>query len=175
MAHRKQFKVLLGQRREQVAALYLRGYRQRQIAEQLKTSQSTISKDLKALHQEWKESRLHSMDEAKAAELDRLAEVEREAWEAWEQSKKDAVVYRTKDGKDGTEKQTIRKGQVGDPRFLERVQQVINKRCELLGLDAPTKSENKHIHSGEIFLTKDQMLAEIRGRITALQTTPSEN
>jgi hypothetical protein len=30
-------------------------------------------------------------------------------------------------------------GQIGDPRFLAGVQWCINKRCEILGLDAPAK------------------------------------
>lgn len=118
--------------------------RQWQIAEKLGITQGTVCKDLKALHQELKESRLTDIAEARELVLDKLAWVELEAREAWEESKKDAVIHREKDGKDGIETEVTRKGQTGDPRYLERVLSAIAKYCELLGLDAPKKTQNEH-------------------------------
>ena len=65
--------------------------------------------------------------------------LEREAWEAWERSKKpaqSAVIHI-----DGDRQRTQKKveEQCGDPRYLDQIQKCVASRRALLGLDAPTK------------------------------------
>jgi len=149
--------------RRVIADLYLQGWLQADIADKLKINQSTVSRDLRALQAEWLESALVDFDDAKARELAKVDRLEREYWRAWERSCEDAetTVKKTKgavkktvikkedgDEEDGKSKfvserpaevsQTA-KGQAGDPRFLAGVQWCIDKRCKVLGIDAPVK------------------------------------
>jgi predicted transcriptional regulator len=134
--------------RRQIADLYLRGRLQAEIAEQVGISQSTVSRDLKALQGEWLRSALMDFNEAKARELAKIDHLERTYWAAWQRSQEDAETEATKaiDVKDGKryEVATQRKGQAGDPRFLQGVQWCIERRCKIIGVDAP----DRHEHSG---------------------------
>lgn len=139
--------------RRRIADLYLQGYLQAEIAAELRLGQATISRDLAALHKEWLTSALLDFDQAKAQELAKIDRLEREYWTAWERSKEDAETV-TERGK-GTrpegeerarpqqfERTMQRKGQVGDPRFLGGVQWCIERRCKILGIDAPERYEH---------------------------------
>ncbi len=90
-------------------------------------------------------------NEAKARELAKVDTLEVEYWDAWKRSQQNAEVETTKmqgsdpDKPGRLEKQKRVEGQVGDPRFLAGVQWCIQKRCEILGVDAPEKQEiNQH-------------------------------
>lgn len=127
--------------KRRISEMYLRGELQADIAAELKLSQSTVSNDLAALRDEWKASSLMDFNERRAQELAKTDDLEREYWVAWKRSQADAekkmkkaIQYPIgirKEQQENTETQT------GDPRFLNGVQWCINKRCELLGLDAP--------------------------------------
>lgn len=133
---------------ERISSLYLRGWRQADIAAELGLSQGQISQDLRVIQKRWRESTAINLDEAKAKELSRLDELERTFWAAWEQSKSERTKARqetdgkSKDGKPNVKKASIEKEQRdGNPVFLQGVLNCIDRRCKLLGLDAPTKSE----------------------------------
>jgi len=132
---------VIDERRQRVARLYLIGRTQWQIAEEAGCSQSLVSRDLRAIREAWRKSATIDFDEARAKELAKLEEVEREAWDAWQRSKNDAVTYRIKQTNDGEEKTVTRVGQTGNVRFLDMVQKCIAQRRTLLGLDAPSRSE----------------------------------
>ena len=104
-------------------------------------SQQTISNDIKAIQKAWLESSLRDFDEMRAEQLGKIDEQERRYHRGWERSCLDAetVVRKQKEG-GGKEQQMTSKGQAGDPRFLAGVDGCIDRRCKLLGLDAPTKS-----------------------------------
>jgi len=127
--------------------LYLQGWIQADIAERLKINQTTVSRDLKALQADWIKSTLRNFDEMKAEELAKVDRLEREYWRGWERSCEDAETVRREGDVARVEKVvTTAKGQAGDPRFLAGVQWCIDKRCKILGIDAPTKLE----HSGAL-------------------------
>jgi len=133
----------LARDRKKIGELYLRGWLQADIAQVLKLNQSTISRDLKALHREWLASALADFSKAKAQELAKIDDLEREYWRAWERSCEDAETVR----KEGTTKVLDKivktaKGQAGDPRFLSGVQWCIERRCKILGIDAPEQHEH---------------------------------
>ena len=112
------------------------------IAAALNVSQPTVSNDLKALVNRWQESALMDVDEAKATELARINRLELEYWNTWEQSKRDkesTLAEKTEGKETHTKAQQRKEGQVGNPSFLAGVQWCIDRRCKLLGLDAPTK------------------------------------
>lgn len=138
--------------RRQIASMYLRGRLQAEIAEELKISPATVSRDLKALQEEWRRSALIDIDTAKARELAKIDELECTYWVAWERSQEDAESETKKvvDSGDGKryEAQTQRKGQAGDPRFLQGIQWCIERRCKILGADAPMQVDVSNALAG---------------------------
>ncbi|MFA5150268.1 MAG: ECF-type sigma factor [Candidatus Omnitrophota bacterium] len=137
--------------RRNVASLYLKGVIQADIADQLGISQSTVSKDLKLIQSEWAVARINDIDERKRIELAKIDNLELTYWDGWKRSQENAEVETTKlKGRDADKPTDLEKtkrveGQVGDPRFLQGVANCIDKRCELLGLNAP---KNVDVTSG---------------------------
>ena len=129
-------KLVILERRKNVAKRYLRGETQWEIARAFEVDQATVSTDLKAIQKEWLAQALLDRGEWTARELARIDEVERNAWVAWTKSQENAEVLRAKMKGQASETEKISKGQAGDPRFLEIVLKCVAKRCELLGLDA---------------------------------------
>jgi transcriptional regulator with XRE-family HTH domain len=137
-------------RREEVARRYLRGLSQQAIAADLNIGQATVSRDLKALQSAWQESALIDIDAAKARELARIDELERTYWAEWSESREARRIEATKkvqtegnaEGEGGSTRAEamIRKEErLGDPRYLEGVRWCIQRRCDILGIDAPKK------------------------------------
>lgn len=135
-------------RRVEVAQRYLRGEMQSEIARVFGVSQQQISQDLKAIRSYWLASAIRDFDAAKAQELAKIDEVERAAWVAWERSTKDKeVAVQESDGtldketkRPRLKKATLRKeGQSGNPAFLSTILTCIERRCSILGLDAPKR------------------------------------
>ena len=134
-------------RREDVARRYLQGQTQSEIADVFGVSQAQISKDLAAIRAAWLASAMRDFDAAKAQELAKIDTVEREYWLAWERSKKDKEISVQEGGEvdPQTRKPRIKKvvmrkeGQAGNPAFLAGVLTCIERRCSILGLDAPKR------------------------------------
>lgn len=144
--------------RREIARLYLQGMYQADIAERLGLSQPTVSRDIQVLVAEWKVERVYDINEAKARELAKVDNLELEYWEAWHRSqqnaekevKKQRAIPARKGVKEKDDKspvilsqdiQKISEGQTGDPRFLSGIQWCIERRCLILGVDAPKKTE----------------------------------
>ena len=66
-------------RRREVAALYLQGWAQGEIAEKLKIAQSTISLDLGRIQAAWRDSSVMDFHTRQVVELQKLDKLEREA------------------------------------------------------------------------------------------------
>ena len=126
----------------EISHLYLQGITQAEIGHRLGVTQPQISYDLKVLRKRWLQSSVVNINEAKARELARVDHLECEYWEAWEKSK-NPVKTKGRKKVDGETIETTVQAETGtgDPRYLSGVQWCINKRCELLGLDAPSKHE----------------------------------
>lgn len=144
---RRRGKAEIERDRRRIADLYLQGWLQADIAKSIGVAQSTVSRDLVALHGEWKKSALLDFNEAKARELAKVDRLEREYWEAWQRSCENAETVRQEgsrkgdgDGLPPVDKIVkTSKGQAGDPRFLQGVQWCIDRRCKILGVDAAQK------------------------------------
>ena len=155
-------------RRERVAVLYLQGWSQRRIGQELHCTQSCVSKDLEVLRKQWLETSLRNFDEAKALELAKLDMIEAEAFEGWQRSCQPGVSVKEKavkikdSGLPGVETETTTRHQSGDPNFLKVIQICVDKRCAILGLDAPKKLKDV---SEERFKTRDEMLAEVIAKL----------
>ena len=147
-----------------VSEYYIKAYGFRMIAEKVKEihgvdmSHTMARNHVLKLREEWKRERIHNMDEAKNVELQRIDRLETTYWEAWERSieklkktkdKQRATPRRTDGG--GTEmsvltadKEVMTEERLGDPRYLEGVRWCIQKRCEIMGLDAPMSANINH-------------------------------
>ncbi len=131
----------------EVAALYLRAETQESIARIISgkyypdnpLSRQQIGYDIRTIIKRWRKDAVRDISERKAEELARIDALEREYWDAWERSQKNAETDTVMDGPKGKTLISKKEGQVGDPRFLEGVYRCIDKRCEILGLNAPTK------------------------------------
>jgi len=163
---RSRLKAQIERDRRNIASLYLKGVIQADIAEQLGISQSTVSKDLKAVQLEWSVARINDIDERKRLELAKIDNLELTYWDGWKRSQENAEVETTKmqgaekDKPSKLEKTKRVEGQVGDPRFLQGVAWCVDKRCELLGLNAPKNmdvtSKGEKITTINVKLTDDE-------------------
>ena len=135
MARNQREKVKIEHRRSRVINLYLKGWTQVDIAAELKVSQGTVSNDIKACRQEWKESRLRDTDALIDEELRRLLMVIREAWSGWEASKQPVETTKVSQIGDRRKVEKIVRQQSGDSRFLKITLDALRKRFELLGID----------------------------------------
>jgi hypothetical protein len=164
--------------RVEIATLYLQGKLQFEIAQILSTDQArgytltqqTISRDLKMIQRDWQRSTIVKFDEARAQELAKIDNLEREYWRAWERSKTEKK-HSEKEKTEGVQLKEVTRVEkwelIGDHRFLEGIQWCINRRCELLGLDAPKRM---HIFEEDLLskinwdsLTREQMQRIVNG------------
>lgn len=146
----------LTKRQIRVSELLLEGNTYREIARQVGVkSTKTIHDDVQKVLGIWREEHQHNVDDWIALELGKIGHVESEAWEGWERSKKAAqtvavktakLIMRGGRGKDRyelpgeqVEKTETTKDQVGEARFLELALKCTERRCILLGLNAPEK------------------------------------
>lgn len=138
-----QKKIEIAERRPKVAALYLSGKVQTEIAAELGVDQATVSRDLKALQKEWSEQALRDLDQAKAEQLAKIDRLEREYWDAWVKSQGEQTTTGKKLTRDGDKEKAEASTKVavepGDPRFLNGVQWCITQRCKILGIEAATE------------------------------------
>ena len=81
-------------RRTVVAQLLKRGFTVREMAEEIKSrldlktcSTSTVAADIKFLLAEWRQTSLMSTDEYVQLELQRIDDIIKESWDAWDKSK----------------------------------------------------------------------------------------
>lgn len=146
--------------------LFLRGHTYREISSRLNehnaksgraytiTAQA-IYKDMQKLLIEWKKERMTNIDDYVTQELRKLDKMEVELWNAWEESKtgKRREKNRTsaKPRKVLTEEEktadyygydeTATESSAGNPRFLDLLLNVQQRRAKLLGYDAPVKMD----------------------------------
>ncbi len=136
-----------------VAKMYLEGFSQVAIGKHIGVSQPTVFRLLRGLREEWLESSLIDINERKGIELAKLDKLEEELWAAWERSKRAELTKRVETTSDpdlddlelaiATKNIRIEKQRDGDPRFLVQVQKCIDKRTEILGLNAPKQVQNQ--------------------------------
>lgn len=146
-----------------IAQLYKRGYSYREIREEVMArldlqaySLQTVHKDVNRLLAEWRETRIENFDHAVQLELERIDEVIKEAWTAWDKSKTDYERKKAKqqgvpgggNGESGEGVVTVKMEQqkeevicYGDPRYLEVIHKNLTERRKLLGLYSPEKKE----------------------------------
>ncbi len=172
-------------RQEIVAQLFKRGYSYTEIRHEVMArldlasySLSTVCKDVNTLLEEWRKCRIENLDYALQLELQRIDDLIKEAWEAWEKSKEDGVEKTSKqkgvpipEGEDGegggvatiSMEQTQKELRpCGDPRYLDMIHKLLIERRKLLGLYAPEKRELDHKGGVSVNMTRDEITAELK-------------
>lgn len=124
-----------------VESLYLSGYSQREIGQRVGVSRQQIGKYLRKLREIWLERSGESKDSVVARELARIDRLEREYWRAWERSQKDAETAKQRVVGEARLAELVKKGQAGDPRFLDGVRWCIEQRLKITGAYAPARVE----------------------------------
>lgn len=135
-----------------VSNFYLQGLNQGDIATKVGIDQTTVSRTLKTLQAKWAEKSVMNIDARKRVELERIDLVEREAWQAWERSKGDKTEQLTRSKalpsvKDPsklevqpvTDIQQRKWVTEGNPKYLNVIMECVERRCKILGIDAPIK------------------------------------
>lgn len=152
-ARRQQRTIEVEHRRHEIARLKLMKMNYREIVAALaavgiKASIATVSLDIKAMRQEWREARLAEVGDVIDADLAVLDTLQAEAMREWERSKTRAKSRRRERGNipGGIYDKDIRttEDRCGDPRYLQIVNDCMEKRAKLLGLYKP----EKHEHAG---------------------------
>lgn len=146
--------IALAQTRAEVVRLKLEGMPQYKIAERLGIAQSCITAHLKKVQKIWRAEMLRDFDELKAIELAKIDHLEAEYWVAWHASRgkhtrrTTSTTQKPKLNAEGqpagfeqseAQASIVEEEMNGDPRYLEGVRWCIAKRCEILGLNAPTE------------------------------------
>lgn len=134
--------------------LFLRGYSYRQISDLLNQRNAKMGldyaivppmrvyKDLKQLLINWKREHEENIDLYITKELSKLDKIEAELWDAWERSKKRIVSKIRQSGLKTERSETF----AGNPRYLDLVLSVQQRRAKLLGLDAPLKVDMPNVN-----------------------------
>lgn len=120
-----------------VIAMYLKGDRCDKIAGSLAIDVNDVYHDLEYMRKLWREQNHDASAEALSEQLARIDLVEHEAWKCFEESRKNAEqrgIERDADNK-VVKKTRMRKGQVGDPSFLNVILQCVDRRTKLLKLE----------------------------------------
>lgn len=162
------------------AQLFVKGYTYRQIAEKLNEHNSenglnytltykSIFMDIQQVLIDWKKERFKNIDDYMQLELKKLDKIEVELWEAWERSKGSKRRTKIKGGSissgaasGGELAERTLETTDGDPRYLDLLLKVQERRAKLLGYNAPVKVD---ICSS---LPKKESPAEVKYDINAL-------
>jgi hypothetical protein len=125
------------------AELYLKGVTQQEIAAAIGVSRKQIEYDLVDIRTWWRERTVFDLDEWKAEQLAKLDALEAQCWKSWEDSRKPTKITTesktTAGAHPGSTASERTITSAGDVRFLDGIAGVINQRCRILGLNAPTK------------------------------------
>lgn len=179
----REYRRLAVMRQDIVAQLYKRGYSYTEIRREVMArldlasySLSTVHKDVNTLLEDWRKCRLDNLDYALQLELQRIDDLIKEAWAAWEKSKEDGVAKSSKqkgipvadgeDGEGGVQTVSIEQKQkelhpCGDPRYLDMIHKLLIERRKLLGLYAPEKREVDHRGGLAVSMSREDIEQEL--------------
>lgn len=130
-----------------IAERYFRGVYQSKIAEEISLlkpekpiTQPLVSYYLKKLQKRWMSEADSRFDAAKGVELAKIDNLERTYWQAWERSCKPVKVKESEVSGDDKSAGVKEYESLGEKKYLDGVQWCIDRRCTILGLDAPKKT-----------------------------------
>jgi transposase len=133
-------KIQRERQRLECLSLYLGGMWQTDIAKKLRMSQSQVSRDIAAAHEEWAKRTTYNLDQEKAKRLAEIDNLERQYSLAWNRSiGTHKTTTKVTGGEEGDKLTTKAEKLAGDPSFLNGIAWCISERCRILGTYAATK------------------------------------
>lgn len=145
-----------------ITEMYLKGYSCRVIAARLcehvknpkYLTYRQVNNDINAILKQWHNDRITDINKQKTIELEKIHKLEQEYWRAWEKSIEDfekkskklkGSVGLDRDGKPKSpseqEISTTEMISMGNPAYLAGIERCIERRCKILGIDAPQKMD----------------------------------
>ena len=117
---------------------------------EIRVERSTVTKDILAIRKVWRESAVTNYGEAQMQVLEEIEDLKANYWDAWSRSceefKASIKTTETSEGSGkGIEKHRATEKieeRDGDPRYLDGVEWCVQKQIDILGLDAPIKTED---------------------------------
>lgn len=163
----------------EVARLYLEGWTQAEIAQYLEIDQSTVSRDLKKLREEWAKSAQVDIAEERGQTLAAIAQVKREYWQAWRKSKEERQTSLTEELQNATGGRVRQSTKVeqksGDYAALAGLLKCEELRAKTLNL---FDHESHPVSSGEAINSPKTIsmatIEQIRGHIYGVYDTTNE-
>jgi hypothetical protein len=138
---------------ERISEMYLKGKTQQEIADATGVRQQQITYDLKTIRQRWIASSVRNFDEERGIALAKIDALERAAWDAWEKSCEEKTRKSIQQNAFGDKTSSVTtETLLGNPAYLQIVDRCIERRCKLLGLDAPVRTEVTGKDGGRIKL-----------------------
>jgi hypothetical protein len=149
--------------------LFLKGWSTPRIASELQVSPSTVRRDLHRLLADWRKLSPGNISESITAELHKLFHLEEAAWQAWTRScdvHRKTVRSKREGPRGGTVHATVTETTgPGDSAFLRLVAWSLNRRCRLLGLDAPPSRSDSRGPGSSLDDLTDAQLAQLERRL----------
>lgn len=171
--------------RMKIARAYVEGNTQEEIAKKMDMSIASVSKHLSAIRIYWLAIMAADFDQVKSEQLAKIDRLERTAWRAWRRSTRPiatrhvqvernrAVEYkRNEKGEvDKTKAPTVKmvvskeiddtteRTNAGDPRFLQIVDNCIERRLKLMGLLDERNTTNVYVDFGSLLQQKREEIA----------------
>jgi hypothetical protein len=127
----------LYERRREVANYALKGWTPAAIARHMHIPPATVSRDLAAMREFWREFPVYDFDRARLEQLQKIDLVEAEAWAAWQRSQEPQRSAWLTHGKAGEQSRSSLKHQHGDPRYLREIARCVAQRYEMIGVQPP--------------------------------------
>lgn len=161
----RQTEIAILQRRAIVAERYLRNQTQQEIANAMGVDISTISRDVKWFEEVLLEEGKLATAKRLAREIGKLNLAEREAWMAWERSKKPLEKKRSVQRKGGARGDVDEESEEvvqrdGNVAFLDAAIKCIDRRLDILGIKK--QAVNVNVNNGQV---NNQVTFEV-GKIT---------
>jgi DNA-binding CsgD family transcriptional regulator len=126
-----------------VADMILAGANYNTMAQKLGVSIGSIHFDVMRCIEIWQAYQLDKMEQWMTLELAKLGQIEAESWSAWHRSQVPTFEGRPLKSK-------IRRA--GDWHFLDMALKAHQRRCEMLGLDAPKREVLEYNHNYDLSL-----------------------
>ena len=135
--------------RARIASMVKEDHKQTEIAAELGLSPQLVSKEIKAMNEEWRFSHCGDVVDHKAREVERLNYLEGLLWECWDKSKEGKTTKQrwllpgvTTEADPNPKPVPCRmsvttENDPGDPRYMKAILDVAKQRCKLLGLYGP--------------------------------------
>lgn len=168
--------------------MYLKGKYLAEIAKEIGVSTQQIHYDLKVIQKRWSKQTILNLDEHRIKELGKIDQVERELWAAWELSKEEVKTTTISKAKDitqdkngkltpgGVDKTSRTEDSQGNSKYLELVLKCIERRCKILGIDAPREHRVTGKDGGPIkysTMTDEELRAQLKDLIASLNDETS--